>query len=201
MSQPSSFPPSPSPPSRVKRTLWKSPIGPIGLVRRSEGLAQIHIGADPESFPFEVERTFGEPGEEAKAEFASIQQQLEEYFAGRRLVFRLLLDLDQGTPFQRRVWKALKDIPYGETVSYKEIARAIGQPSATRAVGSAVGHNPLPIILPCHRVIASDGGIGGFSAGIEVKRKLLKLERLTRARAVQLGMLAPDPRHLRPRRP
>jgi O-6-methylguanine DNA methyltransferase len=191
--------PSPSPYTRLKHAVWKSPIGSLGLVRRSGGLARIHIGADAGSFAFEVERTFGESGEESGDDFAPVRRQLEEYFAGRRLVFRLPLDLDQGSPFQRRVWKALMDIPYGETVSYKEIARAIGQPSAIRAVGSAVGRNPLPIVLPCHRVIASDGSIGGFSAGLELKRRLLKLERLTRARAAQLGMLSPDVRH--PKRP
>jgi methylated-DNA-[protein]-cysteine S-methyltransferase len=188
---------SPSPRSNLKRTLCSSPVGTLGLVQRAGGLAQIHIGADPDAFPFEVERTFGEAGEETKAGFAEIRQELEEYFAGRRLVFRLPLDLNQGSPFQRRVWRSLKDIPYGETVSYRDIAQAIGQRSATRAVGSAVGRNPLPIILPCHRVIASDGSLGGFSAGLDVKRKLLELERLTRARAAQLGMVSPDTRHFK----
>jgi methylated-DNA-[protein]-cysteine S-methyltransferase len=186
---------SPSPDSSLKHALWKSPIGTLGLVRRRGGLTRIHIGAEPDTFPFQVERTYGEAGEEAKEDFGAVRQQLEEYFAGRRLVFRLPLDLDQGTPFQRRVWKALRDIPYGETVSYKEIAHTIGQPSATRAVGSAVGHNPLPVILPCHRVISRDGSLGGFSAGLDVKRRLLELERVTRERAVQLGMLSPGVRH------
>jgi methylated-DNA-[protein]-cysteine S-methyltransferase len=162
------------------------------MVVRQGRLAQIKIGARRTSFPFEVERTFGQPGSEAFRPFAEIRKQLEEYFAGIRLVFRIPLDLEQGTPFQRRVWKALRDIPYGDTVSYKEIAQAIGQSSATRAVGGALGLNPVPVVLPCHRVVANDGSLCGFSAGLEIKTKLLDLEGKTRARAAQFGMLGPE---------
>jgi O-6-methylguanine DNA methyltransferase len=101
--------------------------------------------------------------------------QLEEYFGGRRKVFDLPLDL-RGTEFQLSVWCALRQIPFGETRSYAEVARAIGSPRAVRAVGAANGSNPVPIIVPCHRVVASGGGLGGYGGGLDLKRKLLDLE-------------------------
>ena len=104
-------------------------------------------------------------------------RQLEEYFSARRRVFDLLLDL-RGTPFQRRVWQQLVKIPYGSTVSYAEVSRRIHSPRAWRAVGSAVGQNPVPIIVPCHRVIGSDGSLGGFGGGLSLKGHLLELEGL-----------------------
>ena len=97
--------------------------------------------------------------------------QLEEYFAGERTDFDLPMELD-GTPFQREVWAELTRIPYGETISYGELARRVGRPNGPRAVGQANGRNPIPIIVPCHRVLASNG-IGGYGGGLEVKRALL----------------------------
>jgi methylated-DNA-[protein]-cysteine S-methyltransferase len=184
-----SFAPSSVPRGDIRRTFWKSPIGPLGLVMRGDHLARITLNADPATFPFEVERTFGSAGRESAAPFAEVCQELEEYFSGRRLVFRLPLDMEQGTPFQKRVWRALQEIPYGEKVSYKEVAHSIGQPSATRAVGAANGMNPLPIVVPCHRVISSDGTLGGYGGGTQVKQRLLELEAETRARAARLGGL------------
>jgi O-6-methylguanine DNA methyltransferase len=101
--------------------------------------------------------------------------QLGEYFAGGRREFDLPL-APVGTDFQLRVWHALREIPFGAVRNYGDIARAIGQPGASRAVGQANGANPLPIVIPCHRVLASDGSIGGYSCGIDVKHKLLALE-------------------------
>jgi methylated-DNA-[protein]-cysteine S-methyltransferase len=101
--------------------------------------------------------------------------QLGEYFAGQRQEFDLDL-APVGTDFQLRVWRALRAIPYGAVRNYGDIARAIGQPGAARAVGQAVGSNPLPIVIPCHRVIASDGSIGGFSGGLPIKHRLLAIE-------------------------
>ena len=101
--------------------------------------------------------------------------QLVEYFAGKRREFDLEL-APYGTAFQLRVWRALRDIPYGAVRNYGDVARAIGQPGAARAVGGAVGSNPLPIVIPCHRVIASDGTIGGYSGGLAIKHRLLALE-------------------------
>lgn len=101
--------------------------------------------------------------------------QLEEYFAGDRTEFDLPLEVE-GTEFQRDVWFALSEIPYGKTVSYGELAEMVGHPKAFRAVGQANGSNPIPIILPCHRVIASGGAIGGYGGGLPMKRELLALE-------------------------
>jgi len=103
-------------------------------------------------------------------------RQLRDYFEGSEVVFEQKIRFHKGTDFERRVWVALKDIPYGETRTYKWLAEKIGMPKATRAVGRALSKNPLPIILPCHRVIESDGSIGGYSSGVDIKRRLLALE-------------------------
>jgi len=102
-------------------------------------------------------------------------RQLNAYFAGELREFEIPL-LMEGTEFQKRVWKALLAIPYGETISYGELAKKIGEPKAVRAVGAANGQNPIPIIVPCHRVIGSDGSLTGFGGGIENKKRLLELE-------------------------
>ena len=103
-------------------------------------------------------------------------RQLTEYFAGQRALFSIDLAAT-GTAFQRSVWQAIKDIPYGETRSYRDIARGIGKPTATRAVGAASSRNPLPIVVPCHRVVGSDGSLTGFAGGLEAKAVLLALEK------------------------
>lgn len=106
---------------------------------------------------------------------SSCASQLKEYFAGERATFDLPLAAG-GTDFQRAVWAALADIPYGELRSYRDIAEAIDNPAAVRAVGAANGRNPLPIVVPCHRVIGSDGSLTGFAGGLEAKTRLLRLE-------------------------
>lgn len=102
-------------------------------------------------------------------------EQLEAYWAGKRLSFDLPLDL-AGTPFQRAVWAAARVIPFGETRSYGQLARQIGRPGAARAVGAALGANPVPLVVPCHRVLRADGALGGYSGGLEIKRALLAHE-------------------------
>jgi methylated-DNA-[protein]-cysteine S-methyltransferase len=116
--------------------------------------------------------------------FADVGEQLGEYFDAGRRSFDVTLVME-GTPFQRRVWEALQEIGYGETMSYGELARSIGQPSAARAVGLANGCNPIGVIVPCHRVIGANGTLTGYGGGIERKRLLLDLER---ARAPQLSL-------------
>lgn len=111
----------------------------------------------------------------APTKLAFARKQLQEYFAGKRQMFELPLH-PLGTPFQMAVWQALAKIPYGTTVSYGELARRIGQPQAMRAVGAANGRNPLPIVLPCHRVIGSNGSLTGFGGGLPTKQFLLALE-------------------------
>jgi methylated-DNA-[protein]-cysteine S-methyltransferase len=109
------------------------------------------------------------------AAFREVVAQLHSYFSGRRRHFDLPLEIE-GTEFQKKVWTELRSIPYGETISYKELAKRIGKPSAVRAVGAANGANPIPIIIPCHRVIGNDGSLTGFGGGLPLKRKLLELE-------------------------
>ena len=103
------------------------------------------------------------------------KSQLEKYVVGKNIPFTVPLDI-KGTEFQQAVWKTIAQIPYGETRTYTQIAQQIGRPKAVRAVGSACGVNPVPIIIPCHRVVASNGGLGGYSGGLEVKKCLLGIE-------------------------
>jgi len=110
---------------------------------------------------------------------------LDRYFSGKRIAFEGPFDLLRGTPFQRRVWATLLTIPYGEVRSYRWLAEAVGHPTAFRAVGSANGQNPVAILIPCHRVVNQDGGLGGYSGGLDLKRRLLALE------GVPLGAPAP----------
>lgn len=109
-----------------------------------------------------------------------LEEELSEYFAGKRKTFTLALN-PHGTPFQKEVWETLRTIPYGETVSYATEAKMFGNPKAVRAVASANARNPISILIPCHRVIATGGGIGGYSGGIEKKEFLLKLEKTNQA--------------------
>ena len=105
-----------------------------------------------------------------------IRKELREYFEKGRQAFTQKIDFAKGTGFDRNVWLALKEVPYGETRTYKWLAEKLGNPAASRAVGQALSRNPIPILLPCHRIIESDGSIGGYSAGSDIKRRLLELE-------------------------
>lgn len=109
-------------------------------------------------------------------------RQLEAYFAGQLQTFSLSFPFPRGTEFQQKVWRMLLTIPYGETRSYGWLAKAVGSPQAARAVGGAVGRNPLPILIPCHRIIAADGSLGGFSCGVPVKKWLLEREKQNKGR-------------------
>ena len=144
-------------------TTLATPIGRLRLSGDEDSLRAIEFGARPRA---------SEPVPAALREAA---RQLEAYFAGRLRTFELPL-APEGTAFQKRVFRALRAIPYGETRSYAELARRLAAPRAARAVGAASGRNPLPIVIPCHRLIASDGGLGGYAAGSRVKRLLLELE-------------------------
>ncbi|MFQ5665717.1 MAG: methylated-DNA--[protein]-cysteine S-methyltransferase [Candidatus Binatia bacterium] len=110
------------------------------------------------------------------AKMAAIVQQLTAYFSGHRRTLDLPLDLRRATVFQRRVLLAARQVPAGQVVSYGEIAKRIGQPRASRAVGQALGRNPIPIVIPCHRVVAGDGTLGGYTGGLHIKKKLLGIE-------------------------
>ena len=145
------------------------PIGELLLAGEDEGLAMIGFPKGSMRRDPEPDWIFNEKP------LAPARQQLTEYFAGTRRAFDLPLKLS-GTEFQVSVLKALREIPYGETVSYGEIAKRIGRPKAVRAVGAANGRNPIPIVVPCHRVIGSSGDLTGFGGGLDTKEALLRLE-------------------------
>ena len=158
-----------------------SPIGPLFLAASDQGLVALEFDArlpgqqsirpNPRDLRQEGKALFEESGN-AMLSYAT---QIEEYFSGKRREFTFQLDL-RGTDFQIACWRALQAIPYGETRIYADIARAVGKPTAFRAVGMANNRNPIAIVVPCHRVIASDGTLCGYGGGLEVKRKLLELE-------------------------
>lgn len=146
-----------------------SPLGRLLLAGDSRALSVV-------GFPENGSERQPDPGWlRRNALFEPAKRQLDEYFAGQRTHFDLPVEL-HGSEFQCAVWQAMRDIPYGATRSYGELARAIGRPSASRAVGAAAGRNPVPLIVPCHRVIGSDGGLVGFGGGLPTKKFLLALE-------------------------
>ena len=153
----------------MKYCYFESPIGPLLLAGDDDALSM--IGFPQGAMRREPERNWVEDD----APFAAAKQQLQEYFDGRRHSFDLPLHLD-GTEFQVRVLQELQRIPYGETTSYADIATRIGRPKAVRAVGAANGRNPIPIVVPCHRVIGKSGALTGFGGGLETKAALLRLE-------------------------
>jgi methylated-DNA-[protein]-cysteine S-methyltransferase len=151
--------------------IMESLVGKLKLVASDKGLVAVLWQNDRPS------RTrLGELSEDDQHPvLLDAERQLSEYFAGKRKEFEVPLDM-RGTPFQKNVWEALLAIPFGETRSYGQIAKQLGNPNATRAVGAANGRNPLPIIVPCHRVIGSSGSLTGFGGGLETKAQLLSLE-------------------------
>ncbi len=149
-----------------------SPIGPLTLVTEHGSLTGLYMETQAHR---PADGRFGQPGDPAAEPFAAAARQLAEYFAGHRTAFDLPLR-PAGTQFQRRVWAALQTIPYGQTWSYGQLADAIGNASASRAVGLANGRNPIAVVIPCHRVIGSDGSLTGYGGGLDRKRYLLGLE-------------------------
>lgn len=150
-----------------------SPVGPLRLAASEHGLALLEF--DRGVFPPRNGHFAGAGWQESARKLRPYTRALEQYFVGRQREFSFDLDL-RGTEFQHRCWRALLEIPYGETRTYAEIARKVGQPRGFRAVGMANHDNPVAIVVPCHRVIASDGTLGGYGGGLKVKRWLLELE-------------------------
>lgn len=146
-----------------------SPVGTLRLAASRKGLLSIDIGKSKTHHQITTKDV------SAQRVLATTRKQLGEYFAGKRTSFTIPLDL-RGTEFQIESWKALERIPYGKTISYAQQAQNIGNPKACRAVGSANGKNPIPIIVPCHRVISADGSLGGYGLGSRMKKQLLNLE-------------------------
>jgi methylated-DNA-[protein]-cysteine S-methyltransferase len=150
-------------------TRMKSPVGTLLLAGDKCGLRLISFESSKRAAAVKPDWKLDE------APFVEVVRQLQAYFAGKRKEFDLLL-APEGTDFQLNVWRSLRAIPYGETISYGQLAERIGNPKAVRAVGLANGCNPIPIIIPCHRVIGSDGSLTGFGGGLTNKKKLLDLE-------------------------
>jgi methylated-DNA-[protein]-cysteine S-methyltransferase len=163
--------------SVVVSTTIETPIGRLGVAASPRGLSGVdfHPGQAGNG-----ERAASGPGADAaRRHLEEAVQQLQDYFAGRRSTFDVPLDLT-GTPYQQRVWRALLRIPAGKTLSYGEVAKLLGSPAAARAVGRACATNPVPVVVPCHRVVGSDGKLHGFGGGLWRKEKLLELERPAR---------------------
>jgi methylated-DNA-[protein]-cysteine S-methyltransferase len=153
----------------VYYTTFESPVGPLLLAGDAGGLRLVSFESSKHAAPPQAS------WKQDKAPFAEVIRQLQAYFRGELKTFDVLLAME-GTGFQLRVWNALRAIPYGETISYAQLAERIGNPKAVRAVGLANGSNPIPIIVPCHRVIGSDGSLTGFGGGLATKKILLELE-------------------------
>jgi len=144
---------------------------PLTLIGDDKGLQRLYIHSHDEKYPLELDKHWVEN----RDFFQDVILQLQAYLKGDLKAFNIKLN-PQGTDYQKMAWHALSQIPYGETRTYKEQATTCGNPKASRAVGSANGKNPIPIIIPCHRVIASNGQLTGFAFGLDIKKKLLSLE-------------------------
>ena len=161
---------------KLKYTIADIGAGWVGVLGSNSGLLKTTL---PQELAWEAERLLGDGVRGAVRSddfFADLLQRLKSYFAGQRIAFNDELDLSAATAFQRQVWRLTRLIPYGETRSYGWIAERLGRAGVGRAVGQALARNPLPIIVPCHRVVAKDGGLGGYSGGVAKKDYLLRLE-------------------------
>ena len=157
--------------SEIRYDRYASPVGPLIVGVSERGLAALEF----EKSYVEPPRRPGEVWTRSAGAVSQVVAELDEYFAGKRRLFSVPLDL-RGTDFQLRCWHALLKIPYGETITYAELARRVGSPRGFRAVGMANHDNPVAIIVPCHRVLASDRTLGGYGGGLDIKRALLELE-------------------------
>ena len=162
-------------PSMLYYDWMDSPLGKFSMARTEQGLCYLSLTGGQDRLE-QLAQRMGRVLSSEPHRFHEVIEQLMGYLAGNLRTFDLALDLSQGTRFQQQVWEAAQNIPYGQVRTYGELARSIGRPKAARAVGSALGRNPVLIVVPCHRVLRSDGGLGGFAAGLVVKRALLRLE-------------------------
>ena len=162
--------------SSVVQTRIPSPLGTIALAATSEGLTGLWFADKQRHLPVELTGPAAWPDAVGHPVLQHTGRQLAEYFAGRRRQFDLPLDLRCGSIFQQSVWQALLAIPHGEVISYGDVSRCIGNPAAVRAVGGAIGRNPVSIIVPCHRVTGSSGALTGYAGGLDRKTALLRLE-------------------------
>ena len=166
------------PSNHVEYSLFETDWGWMGLAGSPAGLVAVALPALTREEVATALKGDDSSRSQNEVRFRELARKLSNYLAGKRVVFNDCIDLTMATPFQRNVWTQTQCIPYGKSQSYSWIASHIGKPGASRAVGQALGHNPLPIVVPCHRVVAADGSLGGFSGGLEIKKRLLKLEQI-----------------------
>jgi O-6-methylguanine DNA methyltransferase len=157
-------------------SVFKTAAGWIAALSSADGLVTATLPCETQQQAFSLLGITKEGTYFRTDMFTGLQNKMVEYFKGAKVTFPERLDMSAATAFQREVWQAARTIPYGETRSYKWLAEKVGKPKATRAVGSALGKNPLPVIVPCHRVIGSNGDLTGFRSGLDVKIRLLELE-------------------------
>jgi methylated-DNA-[protein]-cysteine S-methyltransferase len=163
--------------AELKYTTFKSVIGQVEILASQTGLLRISLYNHPDNT---VHKSSGNGTHKAiytPRHFSKLVGRLNKYFNGQEVIFNDRLDLSNATAFQRQVWESTRLIPYGETRNYRWVAEQINKPQAARAVGQALSRNPMLIIIPCHRVIASDGKLGGFNGGLEIKQRLLQIEK------------------------
>jgi methylated-DNA-[protein]-cysteine S-methyltransferase len=160
----------------VAYDLADSPVGPLLVAATERGLCRISFSPEPEAELDDLARTYGTRVLRSARPVDAVRRELDDYFEHRRRAFDLELDLTAMAPFQRLVLDELARVPYGETSTYGGLAQRIGKPRAARAVGGALNRNPIPIVLPCHRVVGSTGSLVGYAGGLEIKRALLDLE-------------------------
>jgi len=153
-----------------------SPIGPLLVAATGRGLCRVWFEPDPEQQLDSLARAFGPRVLRSHTTVAGAERQLDEYFAGRRESFELEVDLRATAPFARTVLEELARVPYGQTTTYGTLAARVGAPRAARAVGTVMNRNPIPIVLPCHRVLGASGGRAGYAGGLALKERLLRLE-------------------------
>jgi len=167
---------TPSARAPVFYTAVRAPIGTVWLAATRDGLVRVSFRRRETDFTAELRRRLRKEVVKSAERLRPIAEQMKAYFGGTRSAFDVPVDLSRVTPFQRRVLLATRAVRAGDLASYADIARRIGQPRASRAVGQALGRNPIPIVIPCHRVVASDGSLGGYAGGLAMKKKLLAIE-------------------------
>jgi len=165
----------------VAYTLTDSPVGTLLLAATPAGLCRVSFDPDPEAEADALARRFGARVLRSSSPLEQARRELDEYFEGRRRAFDLALDLGSVPGFQREVLRALARVPYGATSTYGALAAAVDRPRAARAVGGALNRNPVPVVLPCHRVVGANGTLVGYGGGLDRKRALLALEGVTLA--------------------
>ncbi len=172
----------------VQYQLLKTILGWVAVAYTDRGILALTLPVETAERAFEaLQGRIASPLTRGRGGYGKLAQDLDRYFRGEAVSFVYPLDVTAATPFQKKVWAVLRGIPYGATKGYREVAKAVGMPRAARAVGQAVGANPTPLLIPCHRVVASDGSLGGFAWGPMWKHQLLQVEGIAPASKTEVG--------------